>query len=450
MSPVNLQRVEFVREGRGSGRGPVVYWMSRDQRVRDNWALEYARELALERKTPLAVAFCLTDGFLGATWRQYSFMLGGLREVERDLGKMGISFHLLRGEPASRIPGLVREMDAAALVADFDPLRIKREWVGQVAGVADVPFFRVDAHNIVPCRAASDKREFGAYTLRPKLRRLLPEFLEEFPRSKRHPFGGAGADAVDWEALERSLKMDRSVPPVKWARPGEKAAARALGVFLERRLGDYARSSNDPVADVGSRLSPYLHFGQLSAARVALEAQRFDADIPAQEAFLEQLIVRRELSDNFCFHEPAYDSCEAFPAWAHETLERHRHDERPYLYSFEEFEEARTADPLWNAAQSQMVETGYMHGYMRMYWAKKILEWTESPEEALRTAVLLNDRYQLDGRDPNGYAGIAWSIGGVHDRAWGEREIFGKVRYMSAAGARRKFDVGAYVEMFGG
>ncbi len=195
-----------------------------------------------------------------------------------------------------------------------------------------------------------------------------------------------------------------------------------------------------------SRLSPYLHFGQLSAQRVALEVQAFDADIPAQEAFLEQLVVRRELSDNFCFHEPAYDRCEGFPAWALKTLEAHRRDPRPYLYALDEFEEARTHDPLWNAAQSQMVASGRMHGYLRMYWAKKILEWTESPEKAMRVAVYLNDRYQLDGRDPNGYAGIAWCIGGVHDRAWGERPVFGKVRYMSAGGARRKFDVAAYLE----
>jgi deoxyribodipyrimidine photo-lyase len=201
---------------------------------------------------------------------------------------------------------------------------------------------------------------------------------------------------------------------------------------------------------VVSHLSPYLHFGQLSAQRVALEAQGYDADIPAQEAFLEQLVVRRELSDNFCFYEPAYDRFEGLPAWARETLDRHRTDPRPYLYGLEEFEEARTHDPLWNAAQSQMVKTGYMHGYMRMYWAKKILEWTESPEEALRVAIYLNDRYELDGRDPNGYTGIAWCIGGLHDRAWGERPVFGKVRYMSAGGARRKFDAAAYIDMVAG
>lgn len=445
---MNPQRINSVAEGLGSpaGAGPVVYWMSRDQRVRDNWALLHAQELALGRKVPLEVAFCLVSGFLGAAWRQYSFMLGGLREVEKDLGRLGIGFRVLAGEPASRIPRLLKELDASALVTDFDPLRIKRGWVEGAAARVRVPFFQVDAHNIVPCRVASPKREFGAYTIRPKLLRLLPEFLTGFPEVRRHPFRPEGSRVkTDWKKLADGLRVDRSVGPVDWARPGEQAASRALEDYLENRLADYARAGNDPVADVQSRLSPYLHFGQLSAQRAALEAQRHDRDIPAQEAFLEQLVVRRELSDNFCLYEPAYDGIEGFPAWARDTLDRHRHDPRPYLYGQDELEEAKTHDPLWNAAQSQMVSSGYMHGYMRMYWAKKILEWTESPEEALRVAVYLNDRYLLDGRDPNGYTGIAWSIGGVHDRAWGERPVFGKIRYMSEGGARRKFDVAAYI-----
>lgn len=442
-----LQRVENIRAGR-EGRGPVVYWMSRDQRVRDNWALLHAQEVAQERRAPLAVAFCLVPAFLGATLRQYAFMLGGLREVEKDLRRLNIGFHLVTGEPASVVPRLLADLDAAALVTDFDPLRLKREWVDGVAGELRIPFLRVDAHNIVPCLAASPKREFGAYTLRPKLRRLLPEFSEEFPVIRRYPFGGseAGAGGVDWSSVEQGLRVDRSVGPVSWIRPGERAAARALENFLETHLAHYARAGNDPVADVQSHLSPYLHFGQLSTQRVALEARRFDADIPAQEAFLEQLVVRRELSDNFCFYEPTYDRFEGFPAWARLTLDAHRHDSRPYLYTLKEFAEARTHDPLWNAAQQQMVASGRMHGYMRMYWAKKILEWTESPQEAMHVAVYLNDRYELDGRDPNGYTGIAWSLGGVHDRAWGERPVFGKIRYMSAGGAKRKFDVAAYIK----
>ena len=198
-----------------------------------------------------------------------------------------------------------------------------------------------------------------------------------------------------------------------------------------------------------SDLSPYLHFGQIAPQRVAREIQQADAPPEAKQAFLEELIVRRELSDNFCWYNPDYDKFSGFPEWAQKTLDQHRDDRREYLYSLEEFEQGRTHDALWNAAQLEMVLRGKMHGYLRMYWAKKILEWTASPEEALEIAIYLNDRYELDGRDPNGYVGVAWSIGGVHDRAWGERPVFGKIRYMNLSGCQRKFKVDQYIAWVG-
>jgi deoxyribodipyrimidine photo-lyase len=215
---------------------------------------------------------------------------------------------------------------------------------------------------------------------------------------------------------------------------------------LDSKLIHYDDTRNDPTQDGQSNLSPYLHFGQLSAQRVALEVRMHPVPDAEKEAFLEELLVRRELSDNFCFYNPSYDSVAGFPEWAQKTLKAHRSDPREYRYSAEELEQGLTHDSLWNAAQMEMVRRGKMHGYMRMYWAKKILEWSQSPDEALNIATYLNDKYELDGRDPNGYTGIAWSIGGVHDRAWQERPIFGKIRYMSHRGAQRKFDVQAYVK----
>jgi deoxyribodipyrimidine photo-lyase len=235
------------------------------------------------------------------------------------------------------------------------------------------------------------------------------------------------------------------VRPVQVIKAGADSAMDTLGSFLEERLSSYAVGRNDPNAHAQSGLSPYLHFGQISAQRVALEAQRFDGHVASQEAFLEELIVRRELSDNFCFYNANYDSLAAFPAWARSSFNQHRQDPRPHLYSRDNFESAATHDRLWNAAQIEMVVSGKMHGYLRMYWAKKILEWSETPEDALTAALYLNDKYELDGRDPNGYAGVAWSIGGVHDRPWFERDVFGKVRYMSERGCRGKFDVPAYI-----
>jgi deoxyribodipyrimidine photo-lyase len=442
---VDRRRVRVLKEG-SPGGGPVVLWMQRDQRASDNWALLYARELALEMKRPLGVAFCLVPRFLGATLRQYDFMLRGLKEVEQALSRKGIPFFLLSGDPGSEVPGFARGHDAALLVTDFNPLRIKLRWEAEAAARLAIPLHQVDAHNVVPCWEASDKREYAAYTLRPKLRRLLPEFMEGFPPLRSHPHRWRGKRrANDWEGAARSLRVDNSVKPVTWLRPGEGAAKRALRRFVEKRLPRYG-GRNDPLSGAQSDLSPYLHFGQISAQRCALKAADSGAAKEPREAFLEELIVRRELSDNFCLHCRDYDSVEAAPDWARKTLRKHRGDRRPYVYGRGEFEKGGTHDALWNAAQGEMVKRGKMHGYLRMYWAKKILEWSATPEEAFETAVYLNDRYELDGRDPNGYAGIAWSLGGVHDRAWNERPVFGKIRYMSYEGAKGKFDVGKYIE----
>jgi len=442
-------RVRVLKEG-NEGGGPVVYWMSRDQRVRDNWALLFAQAMALSRKESLAVLFCLAPKFLDGTIRQYGFMLKGLQAVERDLKAKGVHFYLRPGPPEVEIPRFVEEQRVGALITDFDPLRIKRVWKNAVAGKVDIPLYEVDAHNIIPCWISSPKREYGAYTLRPKVRRVLSDYLEAFPTFKKHPIGWKGeVDTIEWNGLERSLDVDRTVPEVDWLRPGERAARSVLTEFVTTKLDRYDDQRNDPNRDVLSGLSPYLHFGQISAQRVALEVAGSRGPMQSREAFLEELIVRRELSDNFCFYNPDYDRFEGFPDWAKKTLKEHRRDRREHIYSLEQFETAGTHDSLWNAAQRQMMTQGKMHGYLRMYWGKKILEWTTSPEEAMRVAIYLNDRYELDGRDPNGYVGVSWCIGGVHDRAWPERPIFGKIRYMSYNGCRSKFDVKAYVETYG-
>ncbi len=451
MHPLTEADYLLARRGRRlndrpPGPGPVVYWLSRDQRPADNWALAAARALAAAHRRPLAVVFCLVPAFLGATRRQYDFLLAGLQETAAALLKTGIPFFLLAGDPGEEIPRFLKAPGAGVLVTDFDPLRLKRGWQTAVVKQADIPVWEVDAHNIVPCWLASGKREYGAYTLRPKLRRLLPDFLEDFPAVTPPPIPWPEAlGAPDWTGVRARLPMDEGVGPVTWLTPGPTAARAALTRFVTQRLPGYAVRRNDPSQNGQSDLSPYLHFGQLAPQRVALEITRAAAPEEDKQAFLEELIVRRELADNFCFYNPDYDRVAGFPAWARTTLDRHRGDERDYLYSREDFEFSRTHDPLWNAAQTEMRLRGKMPGYLRMYWAKKILEWTASPEEALDTAIYLNDRYELDGRDPNGYTGIAWSLGGVHDRPWGERPVFGKIRYMSAAGCRRKFPVDKYI-----
>jgi deoxyribodipyrimidine photo-lyase len=419
--------------------------MSRDQRVADNWALVYSQELARVRRVPLAVVFTLAPGFLGATLRQYDFMIRGLEQVERALAGYHIPFFLLTGPPDTSMPSFVAGHTIGTLVTDFSPLRIHRRWKTAVRKHLSIPFYEVDAHNVVPCWIASEKREYAAATFRPKIQRLLPTFLVQIPEVTKHPVAWKQKRRTDWKRVREGLKADPAVPPVWWLQPGEEAAHRILRQFVDRKLETYGTRRNDPVKPAQSNLSPYLHFGQIAPQRVALALTGLRRHGAARAAYLEELIVRRELSDNFCEYSPSYDSVGSFPDWAKVSLDRHRGDTREYLYTRLQFERARTHDPLWNAAQTEMVVTGKMHGYLRMYWAKKILEWSATPEDALRTATYLNDKYQLDGRDPNGYTGIAWSIGGVHDRAWGERKVFGKVRYMSYEGCKRKFDVEAYI-----
>jgi deoxyribodipyrimidine photo-lyase len=440
---VNIKRVNCLKKGYPV-KGPVLYWMSRDQRVSDNWALAYAIEIAENSDQPVMVVFNMVENFLEATWRQFDFMLKGLKKVEAGLSALNIPFAVLIGDPESTIPNFIRLHGVSHLIMDFDPLKIKRNWQMKVIGHIEIAVDEVDAHNIVPCKLVSNKEEFAAYTFRPKITRLLPEFMDEFPPLIKQQ-GKFHKQRINWEAIAIALRTNHSVRPVEWLAPGEKGALATLGRFLDKRISGYARKKNDPNEKYVSGLSPYLHFGHISAQRVALEVTK---NLPRNEhtdAFLEELIVRRELADNFCFYNPDYDNVAAFKPWARKSLDEHRSDKREYLYTPEQFELAQTHDSLWNAAQSQMLHTGNMPGYLRMYWAKKILEWSESHEEALKIAIYLNDKYQLDGRDPNGYTGCAWSIGGVHDRAWSEREVFGKIRFMNRAGCERKFDVNRYI-----
>ncbi|XP_034477525.1 deoxyribodipyrimidine photo-lyase-like [Drosophila innubila] len=440
-----------VREG---CKGGVVYWMSRDGRVQDNWALLFAQRLALKLELPLTVVFCLVPKFLNATLRHYKFMLGGLQEVEQECLKLNISFKLLLGPAVERLPEFVQAEDIGAVVCDFAPLRLPRQWVSDVAKKlpGHVPITQVDAHNIVPLWVTSEKQEYAARTIRNKINSKLQEFLTEFPPVIKHPHGKeTRLQPVDWDAAYKMLTCDMSVDEVDWAKPGYTAACRQLYEFCTRRLRHFDGKRNDPTANALSGLSPWLHFGQISAQRCILEVKRFAGMHKASaDAFCEETIVRRELADNFCYYNEHYDSLKGLHGWAYQTLDAHRQDKRSPCYTLEELEHSRTYDDLWNSAQLQLVKEGKMHGFLRMYWAKKILEWTATPEQALEYSILLNDKYSLDGRDPNGYVGCMWSIGGVHDQGWKERAIFGKIRYMNYQGCKRKFDVNAFVMRYGG
>jgi len=441
---IQRERVKILKAGSPQARGYVLYWMQASQRAEYNHALEYAVERANELALPLVVFFGIGERYPGANIRHYPFMLEGLQEVQASLRERGIPLVARRTSPEKGALELCR--DAALLVIDRGYLRAQRRWRAHVARRAPCPVIQVESDVVVPVETASPKEEYAAATFRPKLARALDAFLVPLAaRELKRPDPDhelKGLDLSDPPRLASELRPAQAPLPLESPVGGTSEAKALLRSFIREKLERHHLLSSHPELDYTSGLSPYLHFGQISPLQVALEVRARGG--PGAEAFLEQLIVRRELSVNFAFYNPSYDSLEALPAWARQTLEDHSGDRREYLYSLQELEEARTHDPFWNAAQKEMAVTGRMHNYMRMYWGKKILEWTASPEEALRIALYLNDRYELDGRDPNGYAGVLWCFG-KHDRPFAERKVLGKVRYMSAAGLRRKFDMDAYL-----
>ncbi|WP_277656741.1 deoxyribodipyrimidine photo-lyase [Seleniivibrio woodruffii] len=423
--------------------GRVVYWMSRDQRVQDNRAMIFAAERAKQTGFGFAVVFCVAPGFPNANAFHYRFMLDGLKEVQRELESLNIPFFLLTGRPQDEIPEFVKHYKVKALVCDFMPLKVPMAWRVEVAASLDIPVYEVDAHNVVPCRFVSNKQEYAARTIRPKIHRYLGEFLTELPRIERQEaVFSQSVPSADWKRAEGFYPCGGSFP----LPTGTKAGLETLADFVSEGIHRYDEGRNDPNEDAQSKMSPYFHFGQVAPQRAALDVLNSDAPQADKDAYIEELIVRRELSDNYCLYNPRYDSIEGADGWALKTLDEHRMDMREYVYTYEEFEAAKTHDPLWNAAQKQLTHKGRIHGYMRMYWAKKILEWTPDPETAFGYALLLNDTYALDGRDPNGYVGVAWSIAGVHDRAWFERPVFGKIRYMNYNGCKSKFDIESYIK----
>jgi deoxyribodipyrimidine photo-lyase len=425
----------------------VVCWMQRAQRADDNPALDTAIAAANELRLPVVVLFVLDPAFPSANLRHFQFLIEGLEELPEALAARGAGF-VLRIGGRGEVGRFCADVRAALLVGDENPLREPERWRRLVTEAARAPFWTVDADVVVPS-ALLEKEQWSAGTMRPRVLRHLDLCLRPSSRPKarvvwRTPRGLAHV-RPDVELVDE-LPLDRSVAPATSWRGGRREGLARLKAFVGHRLDGYSAARNRPEADGTSGLSPYLHFGQIGPREVALAVRASGGPPADRQSFIEELVVRRELAVNFVRYNASYDRVESAARWALEALARRRDDPREWLYSERQLERAATHDPLWNAAQRQMVESGWMHGYVRMYWAKKILEWSESPEAAMAAAIALNDRYELDGRDPNGYAGIAWAIVGKHDRAWGpERPVYGTVRYMSFASTSRKFDSRAYI-----
>jgi deoxyribodipyrimidine photo-lyase len=440
-----------VGNDRVLGQGDyVLYWMQSSHRTRWNHALSAAIRTANRQHLPLLVFFALDPAYPEANARSYRFMLEGLADVAADLPSLGTRLIVRTGPPPRLLAACAKH--ASLVVTDQGYLRPQLAYFREAAALLRCPLVRVESNVIVPVMAASPREEYSAATFRPKVMGASSRFLDPPPeeqvdaRREIDPDPGMPDCMPDANPalIERTLAAIRADESVgRGLFPGgQSAAAARFDVFLSRDLDRYAQERNDPAGNIVSHMSPYLHFGQESPLRLALAAM--DRDGPGPEAFLEELIVRRELAVNFVTYNPSYDSPACLPEWAAKTLRAHAGDPRPYRYSAAELEAASTHDPYWNAAQNEMRLTGKMHGYMRMYWGKKCIEWIPDPGEAFSVALALNNRYEIDGRDPNGYAGVAWCFG-KHDRPFSERPVFGKVRYMSFDGLVRKFDMERYV-----
>jgi deoxyribodipyrimidine photo-lyase len=420
--------------------------MQRSQRGVDNPALNMAIAVGNAIDKPVIAVFGLTADYPGAQRRHYRFLVEGLVDAEEDLRKRGVPLVVRLGKPDEVVPAFAEEVDAAFVVGDENPVIVGRLWRESVGRRLKVPFHLVDADVVVPT-SLFPREEYAARTIRPKIHRVWEEYLKPLPVVHARiawPGEAPQGAKIAPESLMASLKVG-GVSEVGGYVGGTRESMRRLSRFIDERLGRYAKGRNEPTPYSTTELSAHLHFGHVSPLTIALAVLGSDGPREGVDALLEELIVRRELAINYVARNPDYDSLAGCPEWARKTLADHADDPRPYLYTAKQLEAGETHDPLWNAAQKEMLLTGRMHNYLRMYWAKKILEWTPNAEQAFAIAIDLNDRYEMDGRDPNGYAGVAWAIGGKHDRPWPARPIYGTVRSMTYEGARKKFDTASYI-----
>jgi deoxyribodipyrimidine photo-lyase len=477
---MDLSRIKILNKIEKETFNSVVYVMSRDQRVKDNFALLYAQETANKLKLPLVVIFNLYKSVPNRTLNQFEWMLEGLKEVEQNLKFLNIEFFIVEHCSASNLAELIEQnFNPYSIFFDFSPLAGPTKFKEKFLKETKSSCVLVDTHNIIPVWQVSPKEEFAAYTLRPKIKKLLKKYLVKPESLTKHEYSFSlkiPNELIKDFNIDELLKkveaenIENYQPVVK---PGENAAEEELEDFIDNKLIEYFSLRNNPNENAQSNLSAYLHYGNLYSLTVAnkvldycgknnIEPEfGFKEEVKnfnelsdkmklklGAESFLEELIVRKELADNYCYYNKNYNSFEGLKDWAKKTLNEHKNDKREITYSLEQLESAKTSDAAWNAAQTQMLKTGKIHGYMRMYWAKKLLEWTQDPQTAIKYLIYLNDKYHLDGYDPNGYVGILWSIGGLHDRAWFERPIFGQIRYMNSNGLARKFDLEKYIQQW--
>lgn len=430
----------------------VLYWMQMFKRTTNNHALNFAIRQANERKIPLVVYEGLKYYYPWANDRIHTFILEGVEEKRNAFAQLGIKyvFYLQQNDESPK--NIVAEIskDACLIVTDDFPCFIIPEHNRRIAQRAEIPVYAVDSNGMIPL-SKFEKEEYAAYTIRPKIKRMLPDYLKiEADEKIIVKTGDLKINCPETHVenilnLVKNCAIDHSVKPSPIYHGGSNNAHKRLKYFIKEILPNYNKTRNECSIDGSSRLSAYLHFGFLSVYEIVEAVNEADVLQESKDVFLEELIIRRELSYNFTRFNPKYDSLECLPAWVQNTMRKHFHDKREKIYSIEELENFQTYDEIWNAAQCELVKTGGMHNYVRMLWGKKVIAWTNSYEEALAILEDFNNKYALDGRNPNSYAGILWCFG-KHDRPWMERDVFGMIRYMTSGSTGKKFNARKYIE----
>lgn len=448
MDTIEKQRIHLLNDLDYSRGNYVLYWIISAHRVQYNHALVYSISLAARLKLPVIVYYGFNEHFVQPTSRHLKFMLEGMKELHDDLKNIGIRMVVWNVDPVDGVLNLAEK--AAAVITDFGYIKEDQGMIFRASVGIGKRFVAIESNVIVPVRSASSREEYSAGTFRPKMMKLINLYLNRVHdinvKISSADYRIRGIDIENPDKIISEMCIDHSVGPVKNLKGGGAHGIKMLNHFIRKKLPLYNQQRNNPSLESTSYISPYLRFGQLSPVYVANRI--LETDLPGRDEFLEEMIIRRELSVNFVYYNKDYDSVDSLPSWAAETLGAHESDPRGYIYTRNDLEKGHTHDIYWNAAQNELVKTGKIHNYMRMYWGKKIIEWTDSAATAMKYMIYLNNRYALDGCDPNSYAGIAWCLG-KHDRPWGEREIFGKVRYMNDRGLNRKFDMEPYLAKYG-
>lgn len=379
--------------------GNIIYLCEREIRTKDNFALQFALQKSKELNFPLKI---IHPKINYDYFPKQNFIDNQIEQAQKIFQKLNLDFEIIDKTPYE----IVKKLNPALLIIDFNPI-LKRDWLKKL----NCQIIEIDGHNIVPARFVSNKQEYNAATMRRKVYYNIYPFLTEF-------------ENLTNEKVEADYILED---------------------FIKNKLTYYAKFKNDPSKNVLSGLSKYLNLGFISSQRVALEVIKSDTSMENKEAFLEELIIRKELADNFCLYVKNFKDFSGVQTWAKMSLNAHKYDIRPYIYSIQELENAKTYDKLWNASQNQLKKEGVIQGYLRMYWAKKIMEWTKSANEALKIAIYLNDKYGFDSPSANGYVGILWAIGGLHDRAFRDYPVTGKIRRMTNNSIKRKYNILNYI-----